>query len=96
MTDAALSPARRIAFVINSLGPGGAERVLDQVMRMAPPGAWDCHLVLLDRETEWRVPPDGVTVHRLDSKRGMVASVRQLKAALTAIRPDLVVSFLVR
>ncbi len=86
----------RIAFVINSLGPGGAERVLDQVMRTAPPGAWECHLLLLDRETEWRVPPDTVTVHRLDCARGMVASVRQLKSALSTIKPDLVVSFLVR
>lgn len=96
MTDSHPSPSRRIVFVINSLGPGGAERVLDQVMQMAPPGAWDCHLVLLDDETEWRVPPDTVTVHRLDCKRGMIASTRQLKAALATIRPILVVSFLVR
>jgi glycosyltransferase involved in cell wall biosynthesis len=96
MINAVSSPPKRIAFVINSLGPGGAERVLDQLMRKAPPGAWDCHLVLLDDETEWRVPPDSVTVHRLDCKRGMVASLRQLKAALAVIRPGLVVSFLVR
>lgn len=96
MTDAAFPRPTRIAFVINSLGPGGAERVLDQVMRMAPPGAWECHLVLLDDEKEWRVPPDTVTVHRLDCKRGMIASIRQLKAVLAAIQPGLVVSFLVR
>lgn len=96
MTVPKSSRPRRIAFVINSLGPGGAERVLDQVMRMAPPGLWECHLVLLDRETEWRVPPDTVAVHRLDCARGMLASVRQLKAALSAIKPDIVVSFLVR
>lgn len=87
---------KRIAFVINSLGPGGAERVLGQVMERAPPDQWDCHLVLLDRETEWRTPPDFVTVHRLDCKRGMLASVRQLRVALAAIQPQLVVSFLVR
>lgn len=96
MTLADTPRLRRIAFVINSLGPGGAERVLDHVMRMAPPGEWECHLVLLDRETEWRTPPDAVTVHRLDCKRGMLASIRQLKTALAAIQPDLVVSFLVR
>jgi glycosyltransferase involved in cell wall biosynthesis len=88
------SPAR-IAFVINSLGPGGAERVLSQVMQMAPPG-WDCHLVLLDRETEYRTPPDNVTVHRLDCNRRLTSSIAQLKASFAAIRPDLVVSFLVR
>ncbi len=94
MKDPALP--RRIAFVINSLGPGGAERVLDQLMQMTPVGAWDCHLVLLDREDEWRTPPDFVTVHRLDCKRGMMASMRQLGAELAVIRPQLVVSFLVR
>ena len=31
------APRKRIVFVINSLGPGGAERVMDDVMRMAPP-----------------------------------------------------------
>lgn len=90
------SGRKRIAFVINSLGPGGAERVLGQVMEKAPPGVWDCHLVLLDDETEWRTPPDFVTVHRLDCRRGMMASVGQLRRALAAIRPQLVVSFLVR
>lgn len=88
-------PARRIAFVINSLGPGGAERVLGQVLQMTPPG-WDCHLVLLDREKEWRTPPDFVTVHRLDTARSLLASIRQLKAALRDIAPLLAVSFLVR
>ena len=32
---------RRIAFVINSLGPGGAERVLTTVLENTPPDAWD-------------------------------------------------------
>ena len=82
--------------MINSLGPGGAERVLGQVMEMAPPDSWDCHLVLLDREAEWRKLPDFVTVHRLDCKRGMIASISQLQRKLATIGPDLVVSFLVR
>ncbi len=91
------SPARkRIAFVINSLGPGGAERVLGQIMDMAAPAKWDCHLVLLDREDERRTPPDFVTVHRLDCKREMIASADQLRRKLAEIRPQLVVSFLVR
>jgi len=87
---------RRIAFVINSLGPGGAERVLGQVMEMAAPEKWDCHLVLLDSEDEWRTAPDFVTVHRLDCKRGMIASTDHLRRTLAGIRPQLVVSFLVR
>jgi glycosyltransferase involved in cell wall biosynthesis len=89
------APSRRIAFVINSLGPGGAERVMDTVIRTAPEG-WDRHLVLLDRETEWRTPPETVQVHRLDCKFRMLASIKALRAELPAIKPDLIVSFLVR
>jgi glycosyltransferase involved in cell wall biosynthesis len=88
-------PRKRVAFVINSLGPGGAERVMSNVLQMAPAG-WECHLVLLDREAEWRTPPDFVQVYRLDCRFSMLRSIRQLRAALESIRPDLVVSFLVR
>lgn len=86
---------KRIAFVINSLGPGGAERVLVQILEMAPRN-WDCHLILLDSEDEWRTAPDFVTVHRLDCRRGMIASVVQLRRTLAEIRPQVAVSFLVR
>jgi glycosyltransferase involved in cell wall biosynthesis len=90
------APVRRIAFVINSLGPGGAERVMNNLLHMAPGEGWECHLVLLDRETEWRTPPDFVYIHRLDCRLSLLASIRQLREKLAAIRPDLVVSFLVR
>jgi glycosyltransferase involved in cell wall biosynthesis len=86
---------RRIAFVINSLGPGGAERVMNSILHMAPEG-WECHLVLLDQEPERRTPPDFVEVHRLDCRFGLLASIRHLRAELISIKPDLVVSFLVR
>jgi glycosyltransferase involved in cell wall biosynthesis len=86
---------RRIAFVINSLATGGAERVMISILHLAPEG-WDCHLILLDRETERRIPPDFVAVHRLDCRFSLVASVRQLRAELRSIEPDIVVSFLVR
>lgn len=91
-----MTKPRRIAFVINSLGPGGAERVLDQIMTKAPGRLWDSHLVLLDRETEYRTPPGHITVHRLDCGRRLMASITQLKTSLAKIRPDLIVSFLVR
>jgi glycosyltransferase involved in cell wall biosynthesis len=87
---------RRIVFVINSLGSGGAERVLENVLKMAPQDAWECHLVLLDREREFRTPPDFVQVHRLDCHRGPFESIFQLHAVLRSIEPALVVSFLVR
>jgi glycosyltransferase involved in cell wall biosynthesis len=88
-------PPRRIAFVINSLGAGGAERVMNTILHMAPEG-WECHLVLLDRETERRTPPDFVNVHRLDCRFHLLASIRKLRAELESIRPNIVVSFLVR
>ena len=87
---------RRIAFVINSLGSGGAERVMNSILHMAPQDEWECHLILLDREPEHRTPPDFVEVHRLDCRMGLTASTRQLRKALKSIGPDLVVSFLVR
>jgi glycosyltransferase involved in cell wall biosynthesis len=89
-------PIRRIAFVINSLGPGGAERVMNSLLHMAPKESWECHLALLDRETEWRTPPDFVHVHRLDCRFSLLASVRQLREKFAGLRPDIAVSFLVR
>jgi len=86
---------RRIAFVINSLSTGGAERVMNNILHMAPEG-WACHLILLDSETERRTPPDFVTMHRLDCRFSLLASIRRLRAELMSIKPDLVVSFLVR
>lgn len=90
------APRKRIAFVINSLGPGGAERVMNTILHSASPQEWDVHLVLLDREEEHRLPPDFVTVHKLDCSMKLVASIQQLTQALQGIRPDLIVSFLVR
>src|SRR5688572_25646063 len=87
---------RRIAFVINSLGPGGAERVLTTVLENTPADAWDVHLVLLDKEDEHRTPPPFVTVHRLDCGGRLMPSIRQLRKTLKLIAPDMVVSFLVR
>lgn len=87
---------RRIVFVINSLSTGGAERVLMTVMANAPSDAWDLHLVLLDTLEEHRVPPKGVTVHRLDAACKVGPSIRQLHRKLKELQPHLVVSFLVR
>lgn len=90
------APRKRIAFVINSLGPGGAERVMNTILHSASPDEWDVHLVLLDREEQHRSPPAFVTVHRLDCGMKLMASIQQLTQALQGIEPDLIVSFLVR
>jgi glycosyltransferase involved in cell wall biosynthesis len=90
------APRRRIVFVLNSLGPGGAERVMNNILHMTPLDVWEPHLILLDREKEHRTPPDFVPVHQLDCKLGLLASIRQLRRKLKELGPDLIVSFLVR
>jgi glycosyltransferase involved in cell wall biosynthesis len=94
-------PSRRVAFVINSLAGGGAERVLsillDQFSRR--PDAFDnaeIHLILLDRIDEKYQIPKSVTVHRLDSAGAQIRSVRILARAFADIRPDISISFLTR
>jgi glycosyltransferase involved in cell wall biosynthesis len=87
---------KRIVFVINSLGSGGAERVLENLMQMTPQADWAPHLVLLDREKDFRKAPDFVAVHRLDCRMSLIESIRQLRTKLIELQPDLVVSFLVR
>lgn len=90
---------RTIVFVINSLGLGGAERVLVNLL-----GAigrerarrTTVHVIVLDREAEERELPSYVTKHVLDSRRSLLRSLRGLRKELSRIKPDLVVSFLVR
>lgn len=89
-------PRRRAAFVINSLGAGGAERVMIEILRHTPRDEWDIDLVILDKEDEKREPPGFVGVHQLDCRLGLGASVRGLHGVLKRLRPDLIVSFLVR
>ncbi len=97
MTAAAhTAPRSRVAFVINSLATGGAERVMMSVLARTPRAHWDSHLILLDRESDYRTPPDFVQIHRLDYEYGLLSSVRQLRRKLAVLKPDLVVSFLVR
>lgn len=90
--------ARRLAFVINSIGSGGAERVLDIVLRNRLDWAdeFEVHLVLLDDEPQMRSMAEVDKVHVLDGRGGLLRSTRQLHRLLDEIAPDLVVSFLIR
>ena len=87
-----------IVFVINSIGYGGAERVLRILLDAA--GAerdrYDIHLVLLDDQAEVREMPDFVVKHVLDGRGSLVRSLWQLYRLLRRLRPALIVSFLVR
>ena len=90
---------QRIVFVINSLGSGGAERVLVNLLGAMGDerrARLDVQVVLLDREPEMRPLPSWVPKHVLDSRRSLLRTVRGLHALLRKLQPDLVVSFLVR
>lgn len=88
----------RVAFVINSLEGGGAERafckVLDGICKLEP--SIEAHLVLLDTTADAYFPETDVRVHRLNAKGRFWKSVSLLKAALQQIRPQVTLSFLSR
>jgi glycosyltransferase involved in cell wall biosynthesis len=88
----------KIAFVINSIGSGGAERVLQLLLEARPArlAATDIHLILLDNEPERRAMPSFVVKHVLDGRGRMLRSFRLLYRELSRVQPDLIVSFLVR
>ncbi|WP_230292136.1 glycosyltransferase [Croceicoccus sp. Ery5] len=90
--------ALRLAFVINSIGSGGAERVLDILLRNRPDWAADfeIHLIILDEEPKMRAMGEVDKVHVLDGRGSLLRSTRQLHRLLDEIAPDLVVSFLIR
>jgi glycosyltransferase involved in cell wall biosynthesis len=89
---------RRIVFVINSIGSGGAERALDTILRAGRDrlSRYEAHLVLLDDEPEMRDMIALDSRHCLDARGGLIASVVRLRRLLHRLQPDLVVAFLPR
>ncbi len=86
-----------VVFIINSLGLGGAERALSNILYATPAREqYDIHVVLLDTEKENRTLPEFVTLHRLDSRRSLFRSVFLLRTKLADLKPSLCVSLLVR
>ena len=88
---------KRVLFVINSIGYGGAERAL--VNLLSKPSFYsdfDVHVALLDHEPIVRALPDNITLHQLESKRSLLRSFINLKRLQREYEPDLCVSFLVR
>jgi glycosyltransferase involved in cell wall biosynthesis len=87
-----------IAFVINSIGSGGAERALARIVSGAPSlsAGFSPHLVLLDDEPDaW--PIGGFDArHVIGARRGLARSIAGVSRIIRAVRPALVVSFLVR
>ena len=86
-----------VVFIINSLGLGGAERALSNILYATPNWEqYDIHVVLLDTEKENRMLPEFVTMHRLDSRRSLLRSIWLLTKKLKKLKPNLCVSLLVR
>jgi N-acetylgalactosamine-N,N'-diacetylbacillosaminyl-diphospho-undecaprenol 4-alpha-N-acetylgalactosaminyltransferase len=97
-TEGAAHARPRIAFVINSLAGGGAERVFCRVIEGLRERlrACDSEIILLDEEIQAYPPPDFLSTRTLDSKRAMTASVSRLARELRRFQPDVAVSFLNR
>lgn len=87
----------RIAFVINSIATGGAEQVLSLLLARQWLDAFAARpvLVTLDAVPDDRAMPPVERV-RLASGGTLAGSAIGLRKALDAIRPDCVVSFLIR
>jgi glycosyltransferase involved in cell wall biosynthesis len=90
--------SERLLFVINSLTGGGAERVFTTLLRSSPEqlSSYDVHVVLLDSEASAFALPAGVTVHQLDCRFKLGASLKELSALARQLQPDLIMSFLTR
>jgi len=89
-----------IAFVINSLEGGGAERVICNLLHTMQSTfvAQNCkvYLVLLDNLPEQQQCPDYVEKITLNSQCKLVTSYLQFNQWMKNIQPDILVSFLTR
>lgn len=88
----------KLLFVINSIGSGGAERVLDNILYAAQGrlDRYEVHLCLLDDAPERRAMQPVFGKHVLAANGKLGASITQLHALARRIQPDLIVSFLIR
>jgi len=91
---------KSIAFVINSLEGGGAERVICSLLRTMQESftLQQCkiYLILLDNLPEQQVCPEYVTKVVLTGNGKLIPSYRQLNQWVDVNKPDLLVSFLNR
>jgi len=88
----------RLAFIINSLAGGGAERVFCRLIEGFEDRLRDCEseIVLLDDEPHAYTPPDFVPMRTLGAARRMGSSVARLTAEMRRFKPHAAVSFLNR
>jgi hypothetical protein len=79
----------RLAFVINSIGRGGAEPALFRLLaylRDEPLCSAELHLILLDDLPRERAIPEGVVVHQLNTGGSLRRSIGSVTRTLRAIR----------
>jgi glycosyltransferase involved in cell wall biosynthesis len=98
MSERPLSPRPSIAFVINSLAGGGAERVMTTLLTASidERTRFDLRLILLDRDAAAYEVPDWITVEQLDCRHSLWRAVPALLSALRRNPPLAVISFLTR
>lgn len=95
---ASLAPRKKAVFIINSLTGGGAERVMTTLLRASERwrSRYDMSLVLLDEEPSAYDVPDWVATTQLDCRGKSIVSALALRKHLSALRPDVTLSFLTR
>jgi N-acetylgalactosamine-N,N'-diacetylbacillosaminyl-diphospho-undecaprenol 4-alpha-N-acetylgalactosaminyltransferase len=100
--DAAMTepPRRRpkVAFLINSLIGGGAERVMVTLLAhsLAEREEFDISLTLLDIVDRAYEPPDWLTVRQENCKGSLTKSLAAMRRLEREVAPDIVLSFLER
>lgn len=90
---------KNVVFIINSIGSGGAESALFNVIEGIPStlsSQVNIHLILLDDEPQLKQVPTGICLHVLNSKRSLLRSVWLTYRLVKKLSPHIVVSFLVR
>lgn len=97
-TEQGSDASTRIAFVINSLAGGGAERVFCRIIEGLEAHLRDCEseIMLLDDEPRAYTPPAFARCRTLGADGSFAASVAKLSGAMRRFRPHVAVSFLSR
>ncbi|MBI1188585.1 MAG: glycosyltransferase [Alphaproteobacteria bacterium] len=97
-TSAPASRKPRVAFLINSLIGGGAERVMVTLLAhsQAERADFDISLTLLDVVERAYEPPDWVAVRQENCRGSLAKSLSAARRLEREIVPDVVVSFLER
>jgi len=95
-----IAPGTRVAFLINSMEGGGAERAMANLLGHLLPHLDDCEieLILLDDLPRKQTLPDGLKITTLDGRKKMARSLFQLHRywSSNGPHPEVCISFLAR